>query len=164
MKRLTEYNYKVHHWPDKANMMQIANGMSCLPTKYSQYTTEVDLEKMVLTVTPFQSWLFILFIQSSAIPELSHWAYRQSNWYRKIISFLLDGPSALENLSLTVKKAVKQAITKYQVTDKHLFYIKRGKETGKCLFLYKKASILKWTHNEHGHFANYFTLHKVRGR
>lgn len=119
---------------------------------------------MVLTVTPFQSRLFVLFIQSSAMPELSHRAYRQLNWYGKIISFLLDGSSALENLSLTEKKAVKQAITKYQVTDKHLLYIERGKETAKCLFLYEIASILKWAHNEHRHFANYFILHKVRGQ
>lgn len=79
MDRLTEYNYKVHHWPCKANIMRIADGMSRLPTKYNQHATAVDLEKMVLTVTFFQFRLSISSSQSSATPELSHQAYQQSD-------------------------------------------------------------------------------------
>lgn len=34
--------------------MRIADGMFCLPAKYSQHTSAVDLELIVLTVIPFQ--------------------------------------------------------------------------------------------------------------
>ena len=52
---LTEYDYKVHHRPCKANIMQIADGISCFPAKYSQSATAIDLEKMVLTAAPLYS-------------------------------------------------------------------------------------------------------------
>lgn len=70
--KLTKYNYKVHYWPCKANILQIADRMSCISAKYSQHATKVDLEKIVLTVIFFQSQLLILFTQLSAITELSH--------------------------------------------------------------------------------------------
>ena len=50
MDRLTEYDYEVSHRPSKANIMRIADDMSCLPTKYSQYATTIDLERMILAV------------------------------------------------------------------------------------------------------------------
>lgn len=91
--------------------MQIANSMSCLPAKYSQSATAIDLKKMVLAVTPLYSWLPVLSTQVAnlPVPEPSHQAYQNSNWYGKIISFFLDGPIALDNLSHTKKKSVKQA-------------------------------------------------------
>lgn len=165
MDRLTEYDYEVHYRPCKANIMRIADGMSRLPAKYSQHVTPVNLEKMVLTVTLIQSRFPILSSLSSdrPTPERSHRAYRLSDWYGKIISFYLDGPSALENISSTEKRAVKQARVKYRVTDQHLFYIKRGGETAKCPLPHEIPAILKWAHDEHGHFANQLILHKRRG-
>ena len=55
--RLTEYDYKVHHRPYKANIMRIADGISCLPTKYSQSATGIDLERIVLAVAHLHSRL-----------------------------------------------------------------------------------------------------------
>ena len=100
---------------------------------------------MVLTVAPLYFWLLVLSIQVAnlLVPELSHQAYRNSEWYDKIISFLLDSLTAFNNLSHTKKKAVKQASIKYWVTNQHFLYIERGRETTKCLFSYKISSILK---------------------
>lgn len=116
MDRLTEYDYEVHHRPCKATIMRIADGMSRLPAKYSQHAMAIDLERMVLTATPSHIRYPTLSIQSvdHLTPEPSYQAYRKSNWYGKIISFLLDGLSSLDNLSLTEKKAVKQASIKYR--------------------------------------------------
>lgn len=69
--------------------MQIADGMSRFPAKYSQSATAVDLEKMVLTVAPLYSRLPVLSTQSAdlPVPELSHQTYRNSDWYGKIVFF-----------------------------------------------------------------------------
>ena len=108
--------------------MRIADGMSCFPTKYSQSATAIDLEGMVLAVSHSHSRLPIFFIQlaDAVIPEPSHQAYQKSNWYGKIISFLLDGSTAIDNLSPTEKKAVKRVSTKYRDTDQHLLYIEEA--------------------------------------
>lgn len=81
MDRLTEDDYEVHHLPCNANIMRIADGMSCLPTKYSQYTTAVDLERMVLNITPFYPQFPVFSTQSMNYPttEPSDQVYRQSN-------------------------------------------------------------------------------------
>ena len=122
MDRLTEYDYEVHHRPCKANIMRIADGMSRLPAKYSQSATAIDLERMVLTVALFYPRPSILSTRLADFPapESSHQAYRKSGWYDKIISFLLDGPTSLDDLSPTEKKAVKRASVKYRVTDQNV--------------------------------------------
>ncbi len=97
-------------------------------------------------------------------PEPSHQEYQMSNWYGKIISLLLDGLIAIDNLSSTEKKTVKRVRTKYRVTDEHFVYIERGGESAKCLLSYEIPSILKWANDEHGHFSNQLTLHKIRGQ
>lgn len=81
---------------------------------------------MVLTVAPFYPRLTVLTTQLADLPgpESSHQAYQKSDWYGKIISFLLDGPTALDNLSPTKKKVVKQASVKYWVTDQQFFILK----------------------------------------
>ena len=106
---LTEYDYEVHHRPYKANIMRIADGMSRLPAKYSQSATAIDLERMVLAVAHLHPRLtiFSTHLADALTPEPSHQEYQKSNWYGKIISFLLDGPTALDDLSPTEKKAVK---------------------------------------------------------
>ena len=166
MDKLTEYDYEVHHRPCKANIMRIADGMSRLPAKYSQSATAIDLERMVLAVAHTHPRLPILSTQlaNALTPEPSHQAYRKSNWYGKIISFLLDGPTALDDLSPTEKKAVKRASIKYRITDQHLLYLERGGETAKCPLPYEIPSIIKWAHDEHEHFSNQLTLHKLRGQ
>lgn len=121
---------------------------------------------MVLTLTPIQSQFFILSSQLSdhLTLELNHQAYRQSHWYGKVISFFLNGPSILEDLSLTEKRAVEQASAKYRVTHQHLLFIEKDGETDKCPLLNKITAIFKWAHDEHGHFPNQLTLHKVWGQ
>ncbi len=164
--RLTEYDYEIHHRPCKANIMRIADGIPRLPAKYSQSATAIHLERMVLLVAYLHPRLPIFSNQlaDAVTPEPSHQAYRKSNWYGKIISFLLDGPTAIDNLSPTEKKAVKQVSTKYRVTDQHLLYIERSGESAKCPLPYEIPSILKWAHDEHWHFSNQLTLHKIRGQ
>ncbi len=39
--------------------MRIADGVSCLPAKYSQSATAIDLEKMVLAIAHPHPWLLI---------------------------------------------------------------------------------------------------------
>lgn len=89
--------------------------MSCFPAKYNQSATAIDLKRMVLTVAPFYPQLPVLSTQLAdlPVPELSHQAYQKSDWYGKTISFLLDGPTALDDLSHVKKKAS----VKYRVTD-----------------------------------------------
>lgn len=93
--------------------------MSCLLAKYNQFAIVIDLERMVLTVAPLYSRLPVLSSQVADIPvpEPSHQAYQNSDGYSKIASFLLNGPTVLDNLSHTKKSAVKQTSIKYQVTD-----------------------------------------------
>ena len=61
--------------------MRIVGSISCLSTKYSQYATVIDLERMVLAVTSF----YIQFPTPSTqladhlTPEPSHQAYQRSN-------------------------------------------------------------------------------------
>ena len=125
--------------------MQIADGISRIPTKYSQSATTIDLERMVLTVAHLHLWLFILVTQLADVPtpEPSHQVYRKSNWYGKIISFLLNGPTALDDLNSTEKKAVKRASIKYRVTNQYLLYLERVGENAKYLLPYDIPSILK---------------------
>ncbi len=146
--------------------MRITDGMTRLLAKYSQSATTIDLERMVLAISHSHSRLPIFFTQLADVvtSEPSHQAYRKSNWYGKIISFLLDGPTAIDNLSPTEKKAVKRVSTKYRVADQHLLYIERGGESAKCPLLYEILSILKWTRDEHGNFSNQLTLHKIHGQ
>ena len=146
--------------------MRIADRMSHFLAKYSQSAIAIDLERMVLAVAHLHSRLPIFSIQLADVvtPEPSHQAYRKSNWYSKITSFLLDGPTAIDNLSPTQKKAVKQVSIKYRVTDEHLLYIEKGGENAKCPLPYKISSILKWAYDEHGHFSNQVTLHKIRSQ
>lgn len=61
--------------------MQIANDMSCLPTKYRQSGTAIDFEKIVLTVTLLYFWLPMLSTQVAdlSVPELSYQAYQNLN-------------------------------------------------------------------------------------
>lgn len=75
MDRLIKYNYEIHYWPCKTNIEGIAEEISHLPAKYRQHATAVDLEKMILTVTFFHSWLSIFFTQLSAISKLSYYTY-----------------------------------------------------------------------------------------
>ena len=114
--------------------MRIADGMSCLLAKYSQSATAIDLERMVLAVAHPHPWLPIFSTQlaDAVILKPSHQAYQKSNWYGKIVSFLLDSPTAIDNLSPTEKKSVKRVSIKYRVTDQQLLYIERGGESSKC--------------------------------
>ncbi len=144
--------------------MRIADGISCLPAKYSESATAIDLERMVLALVYPHPRLPIFFIQLADAVSLepSHQVYQKSNWYGKIISFLLDGPTAIDNLSPTENKAVKRVSTKYRVTDQQFPYIERGGESAKCLLPYEISFILRWANDEHGHFSNQLTLHKIR--
>ena len=165
MDRLIEYDYEIHHRLCKANIMRIANGMSCLSAKYSQSATAIELKRMVLTVAyPYLRLpIFATQLADVLTPKPSHQVYQNSNRYGKIISFLLDGLTALDDLNLTEKKAVKRTNIKYRITDQYLFYLERIGKTTKFPLLYKIHSILKWVHNEHRHFSNQLTLHKLRG-
>lgn len=146
--------------------MQIADGISRLPAKYSQSATAIDLEKMVLTIALLYFRLPVLSTHAVNIPvpEPSHQVYQNSDWYNKITSFLLDGPTALDDLSYTEKRAIKRTSIKYRVTDQHFLYIERGGKTAKCLLPFKIPSILKWAHDEHGHFSSQLIFHKTRGQ
>lgn len=136
--------------------MRIADGMSCLPAKYSQSATAIDLKRMILTAAPFYPRLpaFSTKLADLPMPELSHQKYQKLDWYGKIISFLLDDPITFDNLSPTKKKTVKQASVKYRVSDQHLFYIERNGETAKCSLPYENPFNFKEAHNKHGHFWN----------
>ncbi len=125
--------------------MRIADGISRLPAKYSQSATADDLERMILTVALLYSRLPVLSTQVADLPvaEPSHQAYRNSDWYGKIASFFLDGPTALDDLSHIEKRAVKQTSIKYRVTDQHLLYIERVGETAKCPLPFEILSFLK---------------------
>lgn len=65
---------------------------------------------MVLTVAPLYPRLPVLSTQSADLPlsELSHQAYRDSDWYGKIVFFFLDGPTSLDDLSLTEKRLLNE--------------------------------------------------------
>ena len=112
--RPTEYNHEIHHRPCKANIMRIADGISRLLAKYSQSATAINLERMILAVAHPHTRLPIFSIQLADVITLepSHHTYRKLNWYGKIIFFLLDVPTASDNLSLTEKKTVKQVSIK----------------------------------------------------
>ena len=145
MDRLTKYDYEVHQRLCKANIMRIADGMSCLSAKYSQSAIAIDLERMILAVAHLHPRLpiFSTHLADALTPKPSHQAYQKSNWYGKIISFLLDGPTALNDLGPTEKKAVKQTSIKYRVTNQYLFYMEGGGETTKYSLPYEIFSILK---------------------
>lgn len=147
-------------------MMQIADGVSRLPRKYSQSAIAIDLEKIIPIVAPLYSRMSMLFTQVADLPiaEPSHQAYQILDWYGKIVSFLLDGPIALDNLNHTKKRAVKQTSIKYWVINQHLLYIKRDGKNAKCPLLFEISSILKWAYNEHRHFWSQLTLHKIQGQ
>lgn len=164
MDKLIKYNYKVYHWPYKANFIQITNKISLFFTKYKKYTTIVDLEKVVLSVTFFQLQLPIFSILSLVTSKLSYQVYQKLNQYKKIISFFLDSLSNLQDLSFIEKKAFKQANTKYQVINIYFFYIKRNRKITKYFFLYKIVFIFKQAYNKYKHFANHLTFYKVRGQ
>ena len=108
MDRQTENDYEVQHRLCKTNIMCIADKMSCHPAKYSQSATDIDLGRILAVAHP-HPWfpIFSTQLADAVTPELSHQKYQKSNWYGKIISFLLDGPSAIGNLSLNEKKAVR---------------------------------------------------------
>ena len=46
--RLTEYDYIIKHRPCKANIMGLADGISRMPGRYSQYTVAEDLERIAM--------------------------------------------------------------------------------------------------------------------
>ena len=51
MDRLTEYDYEVYHRPCKANIIRIADGLSRMPGRYSQYAVAIDSERMALAAS-----------------------------------------------------------------------------------------------------------------
>lgn len=77
MDKLTEYNYEVHHRLCKGNIMEIVDSMSCIPAKYSQSATTIDLERMILAIAHSHSRLSIFSTQlaNAVTPKPRHQAY-----------------------------------------------------------------------------------------
>lgn len=92
--------------------MQIINGMFYLSTKYNQFAIAIVLKKMVQTVAPLYFWLPMLSNQvvDLVVPELSYKVYQNSDWYGKIVFFLLVNFSVLNNLSHTKKKRLNTLV------------------------------------------------------
>ena len=160
MDRLTEYDYIVKHGPCKSNIMRLADGMSRMPGLYSQYAVAEDEERMAMTTVlrPHH-----LTIATTRIFK-THINYRDSSWYGKVTTFLLDGPSALQGLGRSESKWIRQMSFHYQVTDKHLVYLEKGGETAICALPEDVPRLLKWAHDDHGHFSITITLYKLRGQ
>lgn len=168
--RLTEYDYEVHHRPCKSNIIRIADGLSRMPGRYSQYATAVDLERIALVVTaPTQTGLEAESVRlrkevAALAGVQSHRIYRDSKWYGKITSYILDGESSLADYSRTEKKAIKRESYRYRVTDQHLLFVERGGETARCILPSSVQNTLRWAHEDHGHFSSPLTLNKLRGQ
>lgn len=124
--RLTEYDYEEHHRPCKSNIMRIAGGIFCFLAKYSQSAIAIDLQRMMLAVALIYSRLpiFSTLLSDRPVLKSTHQAYQMSNWYCKIISFLLNSPTALDNLSSTEKRVIKRASIKYRLQFSTFFILK----------------------------------------
>ena len=78
--------------------------------------------------------------------------------------FLLDGPDGLKDYRRNEAKNIKRLSIRFKLTDQHLLYIEKGGEVAKCALSSKIAGILRWAHDEHGHFSISITLHKLLGQ
>lgn len=161
MDRLTEYDYIIHHRPSKSNIMGIADGMSRMPGRYNDHNilTE-DLERLGIAAatTPGST-------SSSTGPvNKTHQAFRASRWYGTLTSYLLDGFEALKDTGTSEAKRIKRQAFNFAVADQHLLYLERNGTKSKCILPAQIDSLLKWAHDEHGHFSVAITLHKLIGQ
>ena len=160
MDRLTEYDYEIHHRPCKANIMGIADGLSRMPGHWSTNARAEDSERMAMTAAfacPAQ-------VQYS-IPDL-HTEWLNSKAYGKVVTFIKQGSQGLRTIGCGESeiKAVRRLSLRYRLIDQQLIYLEAGGLTAKCLFPHQTKAILKWAHDEHGHFANAITLQKLIGQ
>ena len=162
MDRLTEYDYVVHHRPSKAAIMGLADGMSRMPGRYSQPAVAEDSERVTMALATISA---PTKPSTSVTPvQLSHMKYRKSKWYGRVTSYLLDGPESLKKCGKTEARNVKRLSPKYRLTDQHVIYLEKGGEPSKCALPEEVSGLLKWAHDEHGHFQIPITLHKLRGQ
>ena len=157
MNRLTKYDYVIKHRLCKTNIIRLANKMLRISERYSQSAVTEDTERIIIMITLSQSRTVLSMMKS-------HIKYRESQWYEKVISFLLNESKALKNLDKNEIRNLKRLSFKYKLTNQHLLYIEQSEEMSKCLFPYEVRRILMWAHNEHDHFAVVIILHKLRGQ
>ena len=166
MDRLTEYDYIVHHRPSKSNIMGLADGMSRMPGRYSQSAIAEDEERMTMALAGFPKRT--TFPAVPAVPAVqvqrSHDRYRNTRWYGLVTEFLLRGSEALVECGRNEAKNVRRMSLHFRLTNQHLVYIEKGGESAKCVLPEEIAGLLKWSHDEHGHFSVPITLHKLRGQ
>lgn len=157
MDRLTEYDYIIKHRPCKANIMGLADGMSRMPGRYSQHAVAEDSERMAMVLAHPRPRTMMPVARS-------HVKYRDSKWYGGVAAFLLDGPDGIKDCGRNEAKNIKRLSIHFKLTDQHLLYVEKGGEIAKCALPPEVAVILRWAHDEHGHFSIAITLHKLRGQ
>ncbi len=140
MNRLTEYDYVVRHRPCKANIMQIADDMSRMPERYSQFVIVEDSERMIMTLIRTSA---SVQEEKSRVHVNLLAEYRDSIWYGGTVAFLQDGLAGISERSRSEIRAIKRMVYRYRLADKHLLYVEYGGETVKCLLSYLVKRILQ---------------------
>lgn len=91
--------------------------------------------------------------------------FRQSRYYDRVVTFLLDGVEGLEKLGLEENaiKTVRRWSLRYDIVGPQLVYVEKRGLRSKCILRDDIPGILKWAHNEHGHYSSALTLKRLVG-
>ena len=165
MDRLSEYDFKIHHRPNTASIMGIADGLSRMPGVYSQQHIVEDAERMVMC-TQLQQRSTIVPVLATTAEDHHHgireWEqYTVEEPYRKIVHYLTGGiPALKDQLQLgpnEIQSVIRQA-RKYRLKDGRLLYRERSGNYSKCALRSEVRQILAAAHDGHGHYAQAITL------
>lgn len=160
MDRLTEYDYIVHHRPNTANIIRIADGLSRLPRVLQDAHTRLDEERMAMPAA-------VLEEQNEVIDECGHDPFaelRQDPLYNDIIDFLLYGVNGIKELHRSRRRQIQAKAVKFRIAGRRLVYIERNHQQALCITGDRICQVLQWAHDCHGHFAAALTIDRLIGQ
>ncbi|KAF3931381.1 Protease [Dactylella cylindrospora] len=176
--RLGEYDFEVHHRPATDRLIQIADGLSRMPTCYQTPTFVKDVgrpQPMAIAMAAFgisadclEQWQLSEEDGNLTLLQERQWRkYLNSEFYGDEIAYLLWGQGALRSKGMTanqIKVVMRSADRKVMLEGgRGLYHRDSNGQFAKCILESEVDQALFWAHDTHGHFSIEPTVARLVG-
>ena len=115
--RLSEFDLIVRHRPFRDQHIELADGLSRMPTRYLSPPVMDDIpERMSMANIPIQIESKPVQIWSTPIDE-RYQKYCESPMYRNLVEYLRWGPPALEGMNPNQRRQLVRKSQRYTLSD-----------------------------------------------
>lgn len=182
--RITEFRLEFYHRPNTDRLIRVADGLSRL---------RVDLQGDLMSTSERAEFdMAPKFRQHLRHSHLAHLATNRlclllplgptvdhqvpteqledllsddmDEWYGDMIKFMLEGEAGIQHHPKHAQKNIRKKALKFRLLDGVLYREEVDASLARCIARYQVPFVLRWAHEEHGHYAPAISIMRLRGR